>query len=242
MNQDEINLKLTSWLKKHQHLPKTFFDVLKIDFKPDISAESMNRLKVYNWWHDNFGFIFIGNAGIGKTLMMKRLCIKALMTHSPYQMYRISSDIIFLPVANLLKRIKNFESNDSQIVFESCQSAKILFLDDLGAENATQFAQENIFTILDVRCSKGLQTFISSNLTLQEIKEKYSERIQSRIKELCIPVDVKGDDKRNLILKNRLEELDKRKADEIPKVNYEIDEDNLTKIRNLIANITTKEF
>lgn len=235
---DAINSKLYGWLKKHSHLPKTFFDLSKILFNPEISAESLNRLKVYNWWHDDFGFIFLGNAGIGKTLLMKRLCIKALMAHIPYD-YKVTQDIQFLPVSNLLKRAKNFESEDSQNILELCLNSKILFLDDLGAENATQFAQEIIFNILDTRCSKSLQTFISSNLTMQEIKEKYSERIQSRIKELCIPVDVKGDDKRNLIMKNRIEQLDSRKYEEQPKVSYEINEENLAKIFQLIK---TKDF
>ena len=58
----------------------------------------------------------------------------------------------------------------------------VLMLDDLGSEPLMQnITVEQLFHLINERQRKGLSTVISTNLTLPELKERYTERIVSRL-------------------------------------------------------------
>lgn len=202
--QQRIDMRLESWLKKNSHLNPAFYDLIKIPFRPEIEGDGTELLKRYDELQNNFGFLFIGNTGVGKTLLAQRICIRVLKKFAPYD-FSLVNGVIFFNVGYLLQRIKKFDEKDT--VLERCQEARFLFLDDLGAENATDFAREQIINIFDMRCIKKLPTFITTNLNFAELKKTYGERITSRIFELCIPIKILGADKRTEILNNRLKDL-----------------------------------
>ena len=60
-------------------------------------------------------------------------------------------------------------------------SLPILIIDDLGTEKITAKTIQALFLILTTRKEKKLPTVITTNLTPADIKDKYSERIYSRI-------------------------------------------------------------
>ena len=75
-----------------------------------------------------------------------------------------------------------------------------VILDDLGAESAItdygikrETAAE--FVVRYHRQGAG-RLFVTTNLTGEQIAERYTARLTSRIKELCIPLHLKGADKR----------------------------------------------
>ena len=75
-----------------------------------------------------------------------------------------------------------------------------VILDDLGAESAItdygikrETAAE--FVVRYHRQGAG-RLFVTTNLTGEQIAERYTARLTSRIKELCIPLHLKGSDKR----------------------------------------------
>lgn len=236
---DRTQLKLDGWLKKNTHLPFNFYELAEIKFRPDIDADGWKMLTTYNEFNDGFGFIFHGNAGVGKSLLMKRLCIRALKLYAPYD-YSLNKNIVFMPLAFYMAKVrKNFdETNDFE---ERCLEADFLYLDDIGTEYKTEFANEKLFTLLDYRASKGSKTFITTNLSILELKNVYGERIQSRIFELCIPISVRGDDKRKKILADRMKMLLERKKEEC--IHHfekeEINQENIDKIKSLLQ---PKEF
>ena len=73
--------------------------------------------------------------------------------------------------------------------------AKLLIIDDLGAERSTEFALEKVYKFIDDRYTAKKPLILTSNLTLDDMKAcediKYS-RIYDRIFEMCYPVPVKG--------------------------------------------------
>ena len=79
-------------------------------------------------------------------------------------------------------------------------AAQWLFLDDLGTGTTTEWAIDQIFQILDERIEMRKQTFITSNFSLEELAGHYSQRISSRVAELCNPIPLKGQDRRMLNL------------------------------------------
>ena len=75
-----------------------------------------------------------------------------------------------------------------------------VILDDLGAESAvTDYGiKRETAAEFVVRYHRegGGRLFVTTNLTGEEIAERYTARLTSRIKELCIPLHLKGADKR----------------------------------------------
>lgn len=75
----------------------------------------------------------------------------------------------------------------------------LLVIDDLAAERDTSYMNEMIFNIIDSRYRSGKPLIVTSNLTQAELAAPTSvekERIYSRLLEMCVPVEVKGTDRR----------------------------------------------
>lgn len=69
-----------------------------------------------------------------------------------------------------------------------------VILDDIGAERPSPFAEEQLFTIIDVRYRTRRSTFFTSNCTMKELEAQIGERSVSRIFEMCEGVRVSGSD------------------------------------------------
>ena len=64
----------------------------------------------------------------------------------------------------------------------------LLIIDDLGTEMTNSFISSRLFTCLNERKLRRKATIISSNLSLEELRDRYSDRVFSRITsdyELC---------------------------------------------------------
>ena len=72
----------------------------------------------------------------------------------------------------------------------------LLILDDLGVEKTTEWALQALYVVVNRRYLDGRQTIITSNLTLDEVREKLGDRIASRIVGMCHPVRLTGRDRR----------------------------------------------
>lgn len=75
----------------------------------------------------------------------------------------------------------------------------LLVIDDLAAERDTAYMNEMIFNIIDARYRSGKPLIVTSNLTKTDLMAPGSierQRIYSRLLEMCVPVEVKGTDRR----------------------------------------------
>lgn len=87
---------------------------------------------------------------------------------------------------------------NSDNVRDGAKNATWLFIDELGVGNISEWNIDQTFQLLDHRLNNGLQTYISSNLTPDEIQGKYGERILSRIYGMCRLVKYIGPDRRKM--------------------------------------------
>ena len=62
--------------------------------------------------------------------------------------------------------------------FEEIRNADLLILDDFGTQNATAWAQEKLFQIINYRYINKLPTVITTNLMLDEIEGRIRSRLQ----------------------------------------------------------------
>lgn len=86
-----------------------------------------------------------------------------------------------------------------QLVMENLLDVDALFVDDLGTEKIyNNVTAEYLFVVINERIARGKQTFISTNLTLADIRDRYDERIFSRLvdKNVTFVAQLIGEDKR----------------------------------------------
>lgn len=58
---------------------------------------------------------------------------------------------------------------------------EMLIIDDLGTERNNEFVSSCLFRVVNERLTRRLPTMISTNLTLGDLRDKYSLRVSSRI-------------------------------------------------------------
>jgi DNA replication protein DnaC len=77
-----------------------------------------------------------------------------------------------------------------------------LFIDDLGTESTTDYCREQVETLIDARYRQRdvLRTYITTNLTLQDLVKRYSDRTVSRLAEMCYLHEFTGADRRMGVL------------------------------------------
>ncbi len=139
-----------------------------------------NIEKIYNnslMYIDNFKYhnnnlLFYGNSGTGKTFLS--YCIaKELLDRGYLVVYRTADDLI-----KNLKEIR-FSGNDTleELIF----NCDLLIVDDLGTEPVNDITRTELFNLLNKKLLIKKKMIISTNLTLEQLLQTYSERITSRL-------------------------------------------------------------
>ena len=57
----------------------------------------------------------------------------------------------------------------------------LLILDELGSELPTPFVQSALYTLVNSRLTADRQTVISSNLSMDQLRQRYTPQIASRL-------------------------------------------------------------
>ncbi len=88
---------------------------------------------------------------------------------------------LFLTVPDLLDSLR-FAYNNPEATFEErfedIRRSALLIMDDFGTENATSWAQEKLFQILNYRYINNLPLLITTNLSLNQLEGRISSRLQ----------------------------------------------------------------
>ena len=70
----------------------------------------------------------------------------------------------------------------------------LLIIDDLGAEIINQFTVSCLYNVINTRINRRKPTILSTNLTQEEFKKKYWDRIWSRVFGEFLILPFAGDD------------------------------------------------
>ena len=192
----------------------TYFDISR-DVKnanlKDIYKDDKSRLPIIKYIsefiknYDNKdieskGLYLTGSFGSGKTYL-----VSAILNEMAKR--NVKSIIVYYP--EFLRELKSSFGEDFNEKFNAVKKCPILFLDDIGAENCSSWGRDEILgSILQYRMEQHLTTFITSNLSLEELEihlamtssgvEKVkSRRIIERIKQLTIPMELISKNRRN---------------------------------------------
>lgn len=147
---------------------------------------------------DGKGLLMFGTVGNGKTFAAACIANALIDKGYPCKMATFS---------DIAKDIFDGKLNPHDL-----NRFALLVLDDLMAERKTEYMQEIVFNVIDSRYNANLPTIITSNLTAESIKNPADlayQRIFSRLLEMCVPIEVKGEDRRRKMLKNSFGEYSK---------------------------------
>lgn len=130
----------------------------------------------------NQGLLLWGSMGSGKTF--SAACIANALLNK-------GVGVVMDSFANLLGEAKGIGGE----TVGRLNRAKLLIIDDLGAERNTDFALEKVYSVIDSRYRSGLPMILTTNLSLAEMQSttdlRYA-RIYERILEVCYPVQFNG--------------------------------------------------
>ena len=127
--------------------------------------------------------LFYGDTGVGKTFLSG--CIARELLDNAHS-------VLYLSAIDLFNTFSiNMESDQTPEQITECE---LLIIDDLGTELSNSFTNSKLFYCINSRLLEGKSTIISTNLTLKDLMERYSERIFSRISSSYKLLKLFGDD------------------------------------------------
>lgn len=145
---------------------------------------------------DNFGdcgqnLLLYGNTGVGKTFLTH--CIaKELLSQSYTVVYLTSIGLFDILEKNKFDReLSSLEKSTTVSYIMNCD---LLILDDLGTELTNSFTTSQLYQVIDSRLVHKKSTIISTNLSFDDLREQYSERIFSRLTSGYTLLKVTGED------------------------------------------------
>jgi DNA replication protein DnaC len=147
------------------------------------------------------GIWITGDIGTGKTalaMLISKAALEAGRTVAIYSLPRL---------LNLIR--ESIEHVDGVVGFlDLLATVDLLHLDDVGAENRTDWALEQLYSIINTRYEEKRAIVVTTNLQDQELSDQIGARTVSRLIEMCgDPVPLFGEDRRRVDEDRRREGL-----------------------------------
>ncbi|MGI6240095.1 MAG: ATP-binding protein [Christensenellales bacterium] len=136
--------------------------------------------------------VFSGPGGVGKTFLLN--AIYARIVERGQSGIRVTAYRMHETM-----RKKHMGTEADARSFEELIEAPILLIDDLGTEPMLRnITVEYLFTLLNERCAQKMHTVIATNLSPAQIKDRYGERVSSRMLDgaRCALIRLAGSDLR----------------------------------------------
>ena len=132
---------------------------------------------VQNFKQDYRNLLFYGTVGTGKSFLSG--CIASELLQSVHSVIYFSASGLFDTLARY-----TFDARAKEALsgfYEDLYNCDLLIIDDLGTEMTNTFVASQLFSCLNERHLRKNSTIISTNLSLEELRDRYSDRVFSRI-------------------------------------------------------------
>lgn len=145
------------------------------------------------------GLFIYGGRGTGKTMLASIIVNKLL---------RDGRDAIFVTMPMLCQQLRSAIAREEvEKILLRLVGADVMVIDDLGSEQATAWTLEQLFNVVNERYNANGEIIITSNLAPSSLRSQWSslkvgggsevgERIYSRLCEMCVFVQMQGNDRR----------------------------------------------
>ncbi len=172
----------------------SLFDDKAVDpeYQKTVKQNMDNNLKLAKRYVSDFpihteNLYLYGPSGTGKTFLAIAMA-RALLDEGNLVVYRTASQ--------LMDDIKEIKFRDNRELENLMMESDLLIIDDLGTEMTSDLAKTEIFNLVNRRLIRKKKMIISSNLKLDNIRDKYSERLSSRLMGDFLFIPFFGDDLR----------------------------------------------
>lgn len=166
-----------------EYLKENNFSILSLEYyEGDDLLRFQNALHtckdfIHNFNLDYHNLFFYGTVGTGKSFLSG--CIAKELMDSGYSVIYFSSVSLFERLAQ--SSFSYYTKEEIDNLQNDLYSCDLLIIDDLGTELTNNFSSSQFFSCLNERILRKKSIIISTNLSLQELRDRYSDRIFSRI-------------------------------------------------------------
>lgn len=139
----------------------------------------------------DLGLLFWGRPGNGKTFAagcIANALLESEDLHAP--------SVRMTTFGTILNQLPGMTAQDKEWYLDGFRTCDLLILDDFGMERRTEYAQEQVFNIIDGRYVSRKPLIVTTNLSLNELKHPeglVQQRIFDRVLEMCVPVCFDGE-------------------------------------------------
>ncbi len=132
---------------------------------------------IKNFNSDYRNLFFYGTVGTGKSFLSG--CVAKELMDQGYSVIYFGAAGLFDLLSKVSFNAKN--RDERQNTYSDLYRCDLLIIDDLGTELTNQFTASQLFSLLNERHLGKKSTLISTNFSLAELRDRYSDRIFSRI-------------------------------------------------------------
>jgi len=120
--------------------------------------------------------LFYGSTGLGKTFLSN--CIAK-------ELLDAGKTVLYTTAGQLFKLVEDHRFNrngaKSPAYLDMITEVDLLIIDDLGTEFPTVVTTSELFSYINARLLNKKSTIISTNLSLSDLEDHYSDRVMSRL-------------------------------------------------------------
>lgn len=155
------------------------FDTFSLDYyRGDDRTTMENNLAICRDYAESFtmtseNLLFLGKTGLGKTHLSTSIAVAVI--EKGYDVLYASAPALFL----------SFEAEkfgrEASIPLSEAENADLFILDDLGTENPSPLHVNFLYQLINARMVAGRPTLINTNLSVRDLKERYTDRVASRL-------------------------------------------------------------
>ncbi|HTZ58223.1 MAG TPA: AFG1/ZapE family ATPase [Acidobacteriaceae bacterium] len=211
-------------LLKRAAIPKRYEHCTLDTFEPGYGQADQSLARAFNTARrfvseypiatEGRGLLLTGSVGVGKTHLAVGI-VQALILEKGVR-------ALFCDYRELLKRIQ--ESYNPLVATSELQilapvfEAEVLILDELGAQKPTDWVWDTVALVLNTRYNDKRTTLITTNypnapaalsrsadraIREETLGDRIGERMRSRLSEMCVEVEMRGNDLRQSVKKAR---------------------------------------
>ena len=120
---------------------------------------------------------FYGTVGTGKSFLS--VCVAKEILEAGHSVLYFSAVSLFSLLQTYTFDFK--KADELTALYDDLYSTDLLIIDDLGTEHITNNSITQLFSCINERLLRNRSTIITTNLSLEDMRAMYSERVSSRI-------------------------------------------------------------
>ena len=195
---------------KQSHLgdaiKKESFDLFDLSLYPDDKIDELTGMTSRDTMKDILGvarhfvrtfdsdfqnLLLYGDTGVGKTFLSH--CIAHELLDTGHSVLYLDA-IRFFEILEARQFDRELGFSDKDALLSYLLDSELLIIDDLGTEMTNGFTTTQLYHVIEGRLLRERSTIISTNLSIRDLNELYSERVFSRIMHNFQNLRLIGDD------------------------------------------------